>query len=705
MAMDSSLPLGQADYDHFGVDLNTSLLFDRHGNVCGCPQLWGLFTDQQNMELSLPAQFLDHLSSGCPHAGTTSHQRHVPLPLGAATEFATNTTLSTYTHTPRLHSMSNAEPRARPSRVLKQTCIFWYHGNCRHGAECPFEHELNHNWPIFRPHGYSHQGYRRCDLRFCPFRTDLGEFMQRYYPDGPRVDEIPKELDVKQKEAKQTYVTLGDENFQIDGDETSEGWIGFDSEPNSNKKTKDAPSDGSVDITSARSSDTAKNQAPSVQYLPLGPPQAVNLEHLSSQPQHTDTESTALKSGLVSTSEPSNEDHPDGHLEVYPGPQKKYKKTCEGGRALKSGSPRQPDQTIIQHDREQPGIDSAVDHSENTNRQEQLSSHAGHLDTEASNNKHHGAAATSAPADGDNPDPRLEVVAEPPKKERMRGKNRSGKRQRQRLRKAAEAQKMKSAPQEKAPISLSTASPSATVISNVPVVSQPANTATVATSTSPLTAPTRGPSRTSLPPTSISHAGTQGGKRKASSQGNSVPTKRQHLEAAEQYMLPKTHDLARKPEVSPYPLQTSVGSATTRELKQKLSIPDDDTQATMYYSKRLATVREASKTMYHSKKWIQDFCVDTEKALIQQEHGLAVPLVERITFQQPADTSTVPCDSAILSSPDAPLKTPRVPLADRSTYQHEGPKMGPHGGASRTHPQAQHAPPQAPPERPGICFF
>ncbi|KAF2447065.1 hypothetical protein P171DRAFT_483121 [Karstenula rhodostoma CBS 690.94] len=269
-----ALPLDQADYDRFGVDLNTSLLFDRHGRVCGCPQFWGFFTGTQNVDPSLSAQLSDYLSSVCPYSGTTSHHPHAPFPSGGATEVATRAIMST-TYTPRLHPMSTAEPHAPPSRELKETCIFWYHGNCGRGADCHFEHELNHNWPISRPPKYVH--HRRCDLEFCPLRTDLVEFMQRYYPDGPRVDEIAEELEVKQEEEEHTSMTLGDEAVESDSDDTSEDESSTDSDSNldnSEVEDDDSNHESVADDVSVCLSDTLKIDSPSIHDAPLGSSQA-----------------------------------------------------------------------------------------------------------------------------------------------------------------------------------------------------------------------------------------------------------------------------------------------------------------------------------------------------------------------------------------------------------------------------------------------
>lgn len=584
-AMAWPLRFDQADYDRFGVDLYTSLLLDRHGNVCSCPQFWGLFTDPQNVDPSLSAQLSDHLSSGCPYLGTTTHHRHVPSPSGEAMEVATRATMSTSTHTPRLYPMSTAEPHERPSHELKETCIFWYHGNCARGVDCPFEHELNHNWPISRPRGYTHQGYRRCDLKFCPLRTDLVELMQRYYPNGPRVDDIAEVLDVKQEGEEHTTTTLGDKPAGSDSNDMSEDESSTDSDfdaDGSEKENDDPIGKFVADNAPVRSSDPAKTEPSSVQTTPLGSPQALNYDE-----------------------------------------------------------------------------------------------HARHLNAEGSDNEHYEVDPTSAPANEQHPDARLEVDSGPQKKKKMRGKKKNKKTDR-----GHRALQPGSAGQGKGFISFPAAIPRVAVVSNAPVIPQPAHLKMAATTRSSLTPSPPGPPRISPPPTSIRHAGTQNRKRKASRQSNDVPTKRQHLKiTAEQDVLPKTHDVPPKPEAA-------------------LPIPP-------------TSVRHAG-TMYPPKKWIQDFWLDTEKTLMMQERGraqnpVAMPLVDRITHDQATDAETVPQSPVtLLPAHYAPPKASRVSLADRITYQHKEPKMVRRGGAPLTYPLAQHAAtqsPQVPLERRGICFF
>ncbi|CAO2651262.1 Nn.00g095590.m01.CDS01 [Neocucurbitaria sp. VM-36] len=53
----------------------------------------------------------------------------------------------------------------------KETCFFWYHGNCRRGEHCGFAHETHITWPITIPLAFVH--YEACTLPLCPLREDL----------------------------------------------------------------------------------------------------------------------------------------------------------------------------------------------------------------------------------------------------------------------------------------------------------------------------------------------------------------------------------------------------------------------------------------------------------------------------------------------------------------------------------------------------
>ncbi|KAF1977716.1 hypothetical protein BU23DRAFT_564590 [Bimuria novae-zelandiae CBS 107.79] len=163
------------------IDPHAELHFSQHGSVCGCPEFWepadSQTEDLNSTDTSSPTDLLTReLSSHCPYMA------HCPVAY-AGISIATPPSDAASFSWPPPPPQTALEPTAPPSRELKETCIFWYHGNCKSGAQCTHEHELNHNWPIAVPWGYNHD-QRRCELKFCPLRTDLVEFMQRYYPRG-----------------------------------------------------------------------------------------------------------------------------------------------------------------------------------------------------------------------------------------------------------------------------------------------------------------------------------------------------------------------------------------------------------------------------------------------------------------------------------------------------------------------------------------
>ncbi|KAI8934847.1 hypothetical protein NX059_008526 [Plenodomus lindquistii] len=61
-------------------------------------------------------------------------------------------------------------PSPTPSGGPKETCFFWYHGQCRRGDQCQFQHKTHITWPIVPPPGYVH--YKPCVLPFCPLNSN-----------------------------------------------------------------------------------------------------------------------------------------------------------------------------------------------------------------------------------------------------------------------------------------------------------------------------------------------------------------------------------------------------------------------------------------------------------------------------------------------------------------------------------------------------
>lgn len=63
-----------------------------------------------------------------------------------------------------------------PPGQPKETCFFWYHGECRRGDRCHLAHETHITWPISVPPGYVHR--IPCDLPLCPLRHDMVAFKE-----------------------------------------------------------------------------------------------------------------------------------------------------------------------------------------------------------------------------------------------------------------------------------------------------------------------------------------------------------------------------------------------------------------------------------------------------------------------------------------------------------------------------------------------
>ncbi len=127
--------------------------------VCGCPGFWKANTWQQE----------------CPGF-------HLPI---------TNTTSWPQLPYP-VFEMGNAQSRLPASDdPPKQTCFFWYHGVCRRGSQCRFEHKTHITWPIPPPPEYVH--HRPCHLPLCPLRTVLIEFQQAHMK--PETEQLDGQLD------------------------------------------------------------------------------------------------------------------------------------------------------------------------------------------------------------------------------------------------------------------------------------------------------------------------------------------------------------------------------------------------------------------------------------------------------------------------------------------------------------------------------
>lgn len=199
MSPNNVLPLEKQDesYSLMGIDPDIQPLFDLCGFVCGCPEFWSsLSTTESGQSVPDPAQQLAHLLhahySHIADLSNTPTTQWTPVPVSAGVPQAYS--VRELRH-PIVKPTVRQKPRAGPSHVFKETCIFWYHGRCKNGDACEREHALNYNWPVRAPPGYSHNS-RQCKLLFCPFRSDLAEFMQKYYPNS--------RVELKEEEATDT---------------------------------------------------------------------------------------------------------------------------------------------------------------------------------------------------------------------------------------------------------------------------------------------------------------------------------------------------------------------------------------------------------------------------------------------------------------------------------------------------------------------
>lgn len=104
--------------------------------VCGCPEFWEIVQPSSKPQSMCPSAARDTLATS---TSTTDH----------------NTFKS---------------PSPSPPGPPKETCFFWYHGQCRRES-CHFAHETHITWPIVPPPGFIH--FEPCNLPLCPLRKDL----------------------------------------------------------------------------------------------------------------------------------------------------------------------------------------------------------------------------------------------------------------------------------------------------------------------------------------------------------------------------------------------------------------------------------------------------------------------------------------------------------------------------------------------------
>lgn len=498
-----SLTMDQQYHDFPTVEPSIRALFVRHGSICGCPGFWVPFTDTSSVKPSDLARASFNSSTGCIY----SHN-HFRSSVTHSSTAAPPRTI----HNPPASYMSQLEPHARPSRELRETCIFWYHGSCRRGTDCHLEHELNHNWPMSRPPRYNHDR-RRCELKFCPFRTDLVEMMQRYYGvtreghgrEGHDTGEVEKEVDVDQD----TSTIAGSEN-EDNSDYVS--WTDSESSSGgSHVKGREVSDELEAQSARAGSSDYLQNIGSSVSARTSTPPEpvsALQFDAISSSHARTVLANGSNKSYLKDDSTElrthSDQQAPDA-IAANPGMEnlgKRHKKRNKRSR------------------------------KRNRNKLAALQTHQADMDSNVSPAYTRLAVADVA-EDQHHNDP--QESATHTKKNEMSSTHRTRRAEKRAAFKAKRAV-------EKA------------VIGGTPAAPKTAPVEAGNTSTPPLTPSAPALARASPPPTSISHVGTRKRKRKASgpAKGTLAANKRQRPQGAtEEGVAPKEKHLPFNHEVYP----------------------------------------------------------------------------------------------------------------------------------------------------------
>lgn len=181
------------------MDLRTALLIAHHDGVCGCPELWGNFTSHKPEAIASSSFSHVHKqlrdAEGVPLPVSYPYQHHSAVtPTLTARTRNIATTIQPQTLTPTTHTLTPSHshsPSVSPSPLTcppsstaaltnpntpKETCFFWYHGDCRLGSRCDRQHKTRITWPIGIPPGFVH--WQDCSLPLCPLRKDLVELAE-----------------------------------------------------------------------------------------------------------------------------------------------------------------------------------------------------------------------------------------------------------------------------------------------------------------------------------------------------------------------------------------------------------------------------------------------------------------------------------------------------------------------------------------------
>ncbi|KAF2273269.1 uncharacterized protein EI97DRAFT_159757 [Westerdykella ornata] len=186
------------------MNLETTILFEVHDNVCGCTEVWDSASGCPRLTQTPQPSSVAH-STPEPYSPfdpllRPPHSR--PDPTKPSTPPPSTPDCSTsHSHamSPPSPPSSNSDPDTDPLDFLssllatppprtsgppRETCFFRYHGHCRAGNACTKAHEHHITWPISIPTGFVH--FRKCELTFCPLRDPLGRVQDSSMPEKER---------------------------------------------------------------------------------------------------------------------------------------------------------------------------------------------------------------------------------------------------------------------------------------------------------------------------------------------------------------------------------------------------------------------------------------------------------------------------------------------------------------------------------------
>ncbi|KAF2741015.1 hypothetical protein EJ04DRAFT_558392 [Polyplosphaeria fusca] len=133
------------------MDARTQLLFETHGGVCGCPQIWS----------QEPSAEVDAVCSLLSSKSAISSQIS---PLQSHPSIESSQTLA-----PSFNDPTDYFATPTPEGPPKSTCIFWYHGiTCKLGTRCRYAHECHITWPVCLPQNFTHK--HPCHRALCPLK-------------------------------------------------------------------------------------------------------------------------------------------------------------------------------------------------------------------------------------------------------------------------------------------------------------------------------------------------------------------------------------------------------------------------------------------------------------------------------------------------------------------------------------------------------